>query len=223
MVAELEGDLEKGAQFNEALRRLLAREIGGFKRIIFNGDNYSAEWASEAGRRGLLNLKSAMDAFPYMVEEKNAALFEKYGVLSRRELESRHEITIDQYFKTVNIEGETAADMARTMVLPAAVRYLGELLQAAERANGLSIKTEGILITARAVSELIDQLRDALDVLVAQNAELGGDDVHSKAHHMHEHIIPAMGAVRKVADKLEKLIPDDLWPIPTYRDMLFVK
>jgi glutamine synthetase len=164
-----------------------------------------------------------MEALPYMVEDKNAALFEKYGVLSRRELESRHEIVIDQYFKTVNIEGETAADMARTMVLPAAARYLGELLASAERASTFSIKPEGVLATARAVSDLIDQLRDALDVLVAQNAELGGDDLHSKAHHMHEHIIPAMTAVRKVVDKLEKVVPDDLWPIPTYRDMLFVK
>ena len=223
LVTELEAECGKGGDLNEALRRVLAREITGFKRIVFNGDNYSADWAAEAGRRGLLNSRNTMESLPALVEEKNAALFEKYGVLSRRELESRHEIVVDQYFKTVNIEGETAADIARTMLLPAASRYLGELLQTAERANAVGIKPEGVLSTARTVNDLIDELDSALEVLVAQNAELGGDDVHSKAHHMRDHIIPAMANVRKVADKLEKVVPDDLWPIPTYRDMLFVK
>jgi len=223
LVTELEAECGKGGDLNEALRRVLAREITGFKRIVFNGDNYSADWAAEAGRRGLLNSRNTMESLPALVEEKNAALFEKYGVLSRRELESRHEIVVDQYFKTVNIEGETAADIARTMLLPAASRYLGELLQTAERANAVGIKPEGVLSTARTVNDLIDELDAALEVLVAQNAELGGDDVHSKAHHMRDHIIPAMANVRKVADKLEKVVPDDLWPIPTYRDMLFVK
>jgi glutamine synthetase len=223
MVTELEAETSKGTAFNDALRKLLAKEINGFKRIIFNGDNYSAEWAAEAGRRALLNLKNTMDALPKMVEEKNAALFEKYGVLSRRELESRHEIALDQYFKTVNIEGETVADMGRSMFLPAAVRYLNELTQAAERSKALGVKADGVLATAKAVAADIDELRTTLDKLIAQNAELGGDHVHEKAHHMRDNVIPAMVAVRKVVDRLEKQLPDDLWPLPTYRDMLFVK
>jgi glutamine synthetase len=223
LVTALEAELAKGVDLNEALRQLLAKEISAFKRIIFNGDNYSAEWAAEASRRGLLNLKNTMDALPRMVEEKNVALFEKYQVLSRRELESRHEIALDQYFKTVNIEGETMADMAGTMILPAAVRYLAELLQTAERAEDVGVAAKAVLTTANRLSEAIDELRTALDSLIAQNAELGGDSVHEKAHHMRDHVIPAMAGVRKIVDKLEKLLPDDLWPVPTYRDMLFVK
>jgi glutamine synthetase len=223
LVTELEGEVAKGGDLNEGMRRLLAREIAGFKHVIFNGDNYSSEWALEAERRGLLNMKSTMDALPSMVEEKNVALFEKYQVLSRRELESRHEIALDQYFKTINIEGETTAEMASTMALPAAVRYLSELLQAAERADDVGVPVKAVVTTATRVSEVIDELREALDELMEQNAELGGESVHSKAHHMHEHVIPAMTGVRKAADKLERMLPDDLWPIPTYRDMLFVK
>jgi glutamine synthetase len=150
-------------------------------------------------------------------------MFEKYKVLTTRELASRHEIFTEQYFYTINIEGETAADMARTMILPAAIRYLSELLQAAERADDVGIKSKGLTRTAQHVAGLVDELRDAIDHLVEQNAELGGDEVEEKAEHMRANIIPAMAAVRAAADKLEKVVPDDLWPIPTYRDMLHVK
>lgn len=223
MVTELESRMSGGAELGEALRGVLSEEVKGFKRIIFNGDGYSDEWVEEAERRGLLNLRSTLDALPSLVESKNAQLFEKYQVLSRRELESRHEIMVEQYFMTVNIEGETAADMARTMVLPAATRYLSELLLCADRADEVGVKTKGVATTARAVAEAIDGLVESLDHLVEQNAELGGDEVQSKAEHMRANIIPAMAAVRARVDELEKMVPDDLWPIPTYRDMLFVK
>jgi glutamine synthetase len=113
--------------------------------------------------------------------------------------------------------------MVRTMLLPAAVRYLNDLLAALERADEVGIRLRGVHRTAEEVAALVDELRDALDELIRQNAELGGDDVHSKAHHMRDHIVPAMAAVRAVVDRLEKVVPDDLWPLPTYRDMLFVK
>ncbi|MCG6988326.1 MAG: glutamine synthetase III [Gemmatimonadetes bacterium] len=223
MCVQLEHALDGGSTFEDALRALLSREVEGFKHVIFNGDNYAPAWVEEAERRGLLNHRNTMEALPALVEEGNAALFEKFGVLSHRELESRYEIYVDQYFKTVNIEGETAADMAATMVLPAATRYLHDLLTTAERANNVGLKVEGILATARKVGDLIDELTEKLAVLVSQNAELGGDDVFSKAEHMRVNIIPAMAAVRHVVDRMEKLIPDDLWPMPMYRDMLFVK
>ncbi len=223
MVTALEKAVAGGADFDDALRELLAREVKAFKRIIFNGDGYAPEWVDEAERRGLLNLRGTMDALPSLVDAKNAELFERYGVLSRRELESRHEILIEQYFKTINIEGETAADMARTMILPAAVRYLSELLTALDRAGAAGVSTRGLTRTADEVAALIDEFTDALGELVDQNAELGGDDVHAKAEHMRANIIPAMARVRSVADRLERVVPDDLWPIPTYRDMLFVK
>lgn len=220
---KLEASLEKGTEFDEALRKLLAEEIHEFKHIIFNGDNYSQEWVEEAERRGLLNLKTAMDALPHLVAEKNAKLFEKYGVLSARELESRYEIFVEQFFMTINIEGETGQHMGQTMYLPAAQRYLSDLLQTAERADDLGMVTEGVLATARRVNELIDRLTQKLAVLAEQNQELGGDDVVSKAEHMRNNIIPALTEVRDVVDRLERVVPDDYWPVPTYRDMLFVK
>jgi glutamine synthetase len=218
----LEQECERGAALSDALRALLAREIPPIKRIIFNGDGYSREWHEEAKQRGLLNL-STMEALERMTDDKNRQLFEKYGVLSPRELEAREEVAVDHYFKTLNIEGETTAEIARTIALPAAVRYLGELLSTAESARGHGIDADGVLRTARIVNQLIDELSDGLDHLVAQNEELGGEDVHSKAHHVLEHVVPAMQQVRTVVDKLEKILPDELWTLPRYRDMLFVK
>jgi len=223
LCTKLEAALEKKTSFDDALRTLLSEEIKTFKHVVFNGDNYSEEWAKEAEKRGLLNLRTTMDALPTMVSEKNTALFEKYGVLSHRELESRFEICVDQYFKTINIEGETAAHLASTMFLPAATRYLADLLATAERAADVDMKTEGVIATAKKISDLVDELVTKLDVLVEHNAELGGDDLLSKADHMRNNIIPAMAGVRSVVDRLEKVVPDDLWPVPTYRDILFVK
>ena len=223
MCAKLEAHLAKEVSFADALRTVLAEETRDFKHIIFNGDNYTQEWVEEAERRGLLNLRGTMDALPNFVADKNTALFEKYEVLSHRELESRYEIYVDQYFKTINIEGETGQYMAQTMVLPAAIRYLSDLLSTAERADDVGLKTEGVLTTARRVNDLVDRLTATVDVLRAQNMELGGDDVFSKAEHMRANVIPALNDVRDVVDRLERLLPDDVWPFPTYRDMLFVK
>jgi len=223
LCTEVEAERAKGVSLEDALRLQLARETKAFKRIIFNGDGYSPEWQEEAEARGLLNLRSTLDALPHLTSEKNTALFEKYGVLTHRELESRWEIATDQYFKTINIEGETAADMARTMILPAAVRYLNELLQVVQRAGAVEEAVDGVRATFQEVRDLVNELRSTLDDLNARNAELGGEAVHEKAEHMHTNIIPAMSRVRTVVDRLEKVVPDDLWPLPTYRDMLFVK
>ncbi len=221
---ELETELKKkGATLEDALHAVLNREIPRIKHIMFNGDGYSQEWQDEAKKRGLLNLRTTLDALAKLKDEKNLALFEKYNVLTRRELESREEIAYDQYFKTVNIEGETTAEMARTMILPAAVRYLNELSRSFESLKAVHVRSTGISSTVADTAALIDELVPAIDKLTKQNAELGGDSVHSKAHHMRDNIVPAMLAVRDVCDRLEKVIPDDLWPLPRYREMLFIK
>ena len=220
---DLESRMSKGDDLETALADLMVAEIPRFKRILFNGDGYSEEWHQEAERRGLLNQRSTLDALHHFCDDKNVKLFEKYEILTRREIESREEIAVDQYFKTVNIEGETTADIASTMILPAAVHYLNELFGTAERAEDSGVKTRGVLKKAAEVNALVDELTDALEELVAQNAELGGDDVHSKANHMRKNIIPAMSKVRNVADRLERVLPDDQWPLPRYREMLFVK
>lgn len=223
MVTSLEDAIEGGKTFDVALADLLTAETKAFKPIIFNGDGYAEDWVVEAEKRGLLNFRTTLEALPEMVSQKNGDLFEKYGVLTKRELESRYEILLEQYFHTINIEGEMAADIARTRVLPAATRYLSELLQCAERATAVGVKSLGVIAQAKALSTLIDQLSDRIAVLVVQNAELGGDDVHSKVHHMRDNVIPAAKAVREVADELERMLADDLWPMPTYREMLHIK
>lgn len=223
LAEQMETAVDAGAERKDALRKLLAREAKSFKHVVFNGDNYSDDWAAEAERRGLLNLRTAVDALPAMASSKNRALFEKLGVLSPRELASRLEVRMEQYFIKVNIEGETAAAMARTMILPAAVRYLDQLLTTCGKAEQATLAMEGLAATARRTGALVDELAAALDQLDAQNAELGGDDMASKTVHMRDNVIPAMDAVRDVVDRLEAVIPDDMWPLPNYRDMLFVK
>lgn len=226
-ITELAEELEKatsgGADLDEALRTLLAKEIPGFKRIIFNGDGYSKEWEEEAEERGLLNLRTTMDGLPTLGDQKNLDLFERFNVLTNEELESRLEVKIEQYFITINIEGETAARIARTMILPAAVRYLQTLSGAVGAAKAAGGTVGGLGGEIKTLSQTIDDLTKVLAALDEQNAELGGDDVHSKALHMRDNVIPAMNAVREVCDKLERMVPDDLWPLPTYQEMLFVK
>lgn len=223
MSTKLEAALLDGEVFEDALRKLLAQEIREHERIIFDGDNYSPEWQEEAARRGLLNLPTTLDALEHLTTEASANAFEMYGVLSERELTSRHEIAVDQYFKTVNIEGEMMAQMGRTMILPAAIRYLNELLAVADRGTGHGLELSGTRRAIDVVNGLVNELSATLERLTEENAELGGEEILSKAYHMRDNIIPAMKAVRAVVDRLEKVIPDDFWPLPTYRDMLFVK
>ena len=223
MCTELDSALKKKDSFEEALHLLLAKEIAKVKSIIFNGDGYSEAWHKEAEKRGLLNLRTTLDAFALATADKNVKLFEKYRVLSPREMESRAEIALDQYFKTVNIEGEMTAEIAGTMILPAAVRYLNELLNGYQAAQSAKVSGKGLARTMETVSGAIDELVEALDTLVKQNEELGGEDLHSKAHHMRDNLVPAMAAVRTACDRLERIVPDDLWPLPRYREMLFVK
>ena len=219
----LEGVVESGVSLETALWKLLSNEIPSFKRIIFNGDNYSDEWVEEAERRGLLNTGNAVAAMPALAAHKNEELFDKYGVMTPRELEARLEVLTEQYFIKINIEGETAAHIARCMILPAAVTYLERLASAREGTRGAGVGTSGLDSSIARVSGLIDELTEALDELDGQNEELGGDEVSEKVFHMRDNVIPAMNAVRDVADRMEKVIPDDLWPMPGYRDILFVK
>ena len=219
----LEGVVQSGVSLETALWKLLSNEIPSFKRIIFNGDNYSQEWVDEAERRGLLNTGNTVAALPALAAHKNEELFDRYGVMTPRELEARLEVLTEQYFIKINIEGETAAHIARCMILPAAVTYLERLVAARSGTHGAGVPTSGLDSNIARVSGLVDELTAALDELDAQNEELGGDEVSEKVFHMRDNVIPAMNAVRDVADRMEKVIPDDLWPMPSYRDILFVK
>jgi glutamine synthetase len=223
LTTAVENKLKSKMPFEQALHGALKEVIGKHKRIVFNGDNYTPEWHQEAERRGLFNLRNTLDAVERLHESKNVKLFEKYHVLNERELEARAEIMFDQYFKTVNIEAETSALMAQTMILPAAVRYLHELATTVNAAKQGGVNPTGVMKTMNEVNGVVDELKTALDKLLAVNADLGGDTVHQKAYHMRDKVLPAMNAVRAIAAKLEKALPDDYWPLPVYSEMLFVK
>jgi glutamine synthetase len=223
MTDALEAALNEGVDFEAALAKVLKDTLKAASSVIFNGDGYSDDWQKQAKKRGLLNLKTTMESLPYLSSKKNIDLFEKYHVLSEREVESRKEIMLEQYFKTINIEAETTEMMIRTMVIPGAVRYLNELVALSERGKSVGLTVDGSLNTAKEVNEALNALVESLNALSKQNAELGGDEVHEKANHMEKNVIPAMNNVRVYADKLEKLVADDYWPMPTYREMLFVR
>jgi glutamine synthetase len=213
LAEELETALQGGTDIESALRPILQRSYAANKQIVFGGDNYSEEWHTEAEKRGLLNLKATPDALPYLVKDDTVSLFDNYGVLTQRELESRYEVFLEQYVTKLNIEAETAAAIARTMLLPAAARYHAELL-AAELTE-----------LAGETSELIGSFTTAIRELESANREESQPHGDTLAHakYMHDTVIPAMEAARTAADALEKVVADDLWPLPKYSEILFIK
>ncbi|MEX0747227.1 MAG: glutamine synthetase III [Rhodothermales bacterium] len=220
---KLKGKKKTRKIFETAVGEVIQSMIKDSKAILFDGDNYTEEWHKEAEKRGLLNLRTTLDALDHLLDEKNVKIFGKEGVLSKRELESRLEIWIEQYFKTINIEAEMTETIARTMVLPAAIKYLKDLASTVETGEDIGLKFDGVKETAEEVSGLINELRQALDKLIKENIALGGVEMHDKARHMRDEVLPAMIGVRQVADRLERVTPMDLWPLPTYREILFVK
>ena len=202
-----------GATLEKAVTKVVKDVWSANKQVVFDGDGYSEEWHKEAEKRGLANLRTTPDALPWLVDKQTVAAFKKYKVLSKRELESRLEVFTEQYAVKINIESETAAQIARTMLLPAAVRYLNEL-----KATGLDELVEE-------VEPLVKEFQFAIVKL--EDANLSDNQPDSSAMkwatYMRDTVIPAMDDVRDVADRLEKLVADDLWPLPKYSEMLFIK
>jgi glutamine synthetase len=204
-----------------AIQKLLTEIITECGAIIFNGDGYSATWHAEAAKRGLLNLKSAVDALPMLGKPETQALFAKYEVLSERELKSREDIYMEQYCKTVRVEALQTAEMARTMIFPAVIRYQNEL--ASTCANLKLLGYEFDMDTLDRVTELVKALQDSIADLekTLRHHQAGG--LEEEARHFCENVLPAMNLVRKWSDELEGSVADDLWPLPTYQEMLFIK
>jgi glutamine synthetase len=201
-----------GKSLEEAVLGVVKDTWADHKRIVFSGDNYSEDWHAEAEQRGLANLAQSPEAFPWLIEPSTVEVFSKYEVLSERELESRYEVFVEQYVTTVNIEGETAASIARTMLLPAAVQWLATLNEA------------GVARLTEELSALIDEFVDAIFALEAANRDHpNSGDVLTEAKYAQTKVIPAMAAARDVADRLERIVPDDLWPLPKYSEILFIK
>jgi glutamine synthetase len=198
----------------DGLTLLLSEIARDNKQILFEGNNYSEEWHAEAARRGLPNNRTTVDALPALATDKAKSLFSRLGVLSERELASRVDINWERYVKVGAIEARCAIDMARTMILPAAVRYLGEL--------GGAGSSKGVVAVAKRVAGLTDDLVDAIEALeAALHKAHGAKSIQAEAKVVVDKMIPAQDALRTVADELETLVADDLWPLPKYRELLF--
>jgi glutamine synthetase len=199
-----------GKTFEEALPKVLQAAYKKARPIVFGGDNYSDEWHAEAAKRGLLNLRTTPDALPALISDQTVTAFSNYGVLDERELHSRYDVALEQYVITVNTEAETAADIAATMLLPAAVRHL------------LLLKDAGLTALAKEVGGLVNEFSAAIKSLQAVNLD-HPEELMDEAVYMRDTVMPAMAEVRRIADTLERTVADDLWPLPKYSEILFIK
>ena len=201
-----------GKSVDQVLAGVLGRSYKANSKIVFGGDNYDEAWHVEAEtKRGLKNLRTTPDALPEVVAKASIEVFGKYGVLNTREVESRYEVWVEQYITQLNIEAETAASIARTMLLPAALRHLTEL------------KAAGIAELVRETDTLVKKFVTAIKALEKVNVTHPVGDSLKHAIYMRDKVIPAMTAVRTVADQLERIVADDLWPLPKYSEILFIK
>ena len=222
LATELEARLAKGETLEAAVASLLRKTIKAHKRIIFNGNGYSNDWQKEAAKRGLLNLKNTVDALPEIVKPGVVKAFEKFKVLTEAELHARFEINLETYCKTINIEAQLMVLMANRYILPAAFDYqkqVGESVAAA-RAGGVPSK-EGKKVLAQIV-KLTDAFRVQTEKLAAA---LDHTSTSSEKHakYMRDVIVPGMVKLRDIGDQIEVVVPHAVWPLPTYREMLFVK
>jgi glutamine synthetase len=209
------------AKLPGAVEKLLQQIISQHKAVIFNGNGYSQEWHEEAAKRGLPNLKATPEALDVLVSPKNIALFEKYGVLSEREMRSRYDIYMERYCKDINTEAQAALQIAKTLILPASYRYQGELVGTASQLKNLGHTVH--MGTLDKLTKLVGELESRIESLEKALGHHGAGDLRVEVKHFHDDVIPAMTALRETADQMESILPDDLWPLPTYREMLFIK
>ena len=224
---ELKGyadELEGAEDFTSAAIALIKRTIRDHRRVIFNGNGYSAEWEAEAAKRGLPNKKNTPAALPALIDPKNIALMEEFGVLTKVEMESRYEVELEHYSKIINIEALTMLEMARKQLLPAVNAYMSEVANTAASklavSESISVRSETktlgrLSADADAMSDAIDTLQDAVDAAKALPSE------SEKAVAFHDNVLPAMDTLRAAADDAETLCGEDYWPLPSYSKMLY--
>jgi glutamine synthetase len=214
-LAQLADELDKLDHGDfEGLTLILSAIVKGNKQVLFEGNGYSEAWHAEAARRGLPNSSTTVDALPALTTAKAKALFARFGVLSERELASRVDINWERYVKVGNIEANCALDIAKTMILPVTAKYLGQLAGASA--------SRGVAAVADKVASLADGLVDAIHALEhAQHDAHEAGSVQAEARAYCDQVIPAQNALREVADELETLVADELWPLPKYRELLF--
>jgi glutamine synthetase len=223
IATELEKAVKDGKQLDDAVKALLTKLIKDNKRIIFNGNNYADDWQKEAAKRGLLNLRNSVDAYPELLKPEVVKAFEKYGVLNERELSARYEVALEQYNKTINIEAQLMVLMANRYILPAAYRYqaqVGQSVAAVKSAGSTAKEARRGLDKLVAFTEQFKVKADRLQDLLEHE---GNGNAEKHAKYFRDKVVPAMAALRELGDSLECIVPHDLWPLPTYREMLFVR
>ena len=223
VATNLEKAVQSGKDLNKAIQDLLPGVIAESKKVIFNGDNYTEEWHKEAERRGLPNLKNTIEALPIILRKDSIDLFTKYRVYSERELQSRYAILSENYVKTVNIEGQLTSMMARTMILPAAIRYQGEVATAVNAVKSAGVDNQAQADLLKSLTATISDFQTATAALDKALNHHADGDAFAHAKYSRDSILPAMATVRTLGDKLETMVADDHWPLPTYREMLFIK
>lgn len=223
VATKLEAAIKGGKDFNKAVHDLVVEIIKEHKKVIFNGNNYSEEWHKEAEKRGLPNFKNTVDALPFFITKESVDVFTKYKVLTKDEVHSRYEIFLEAYNKAINIEAQLTATIAKTQILPAAIAYQGLVansINAAKIAGATVGAQEGLL---KELATLISDLDTKITALVKVADHHAAGDALAHAKYYRDTVLPAQNAVRAIADKLETIVSDELWPLPTYREMLFIK
>jgi glutamine synthetase len=222
VATELESATAKGEDLNKAVSKLLTKIIKEHKRIIFNGNNYAPEWEKEAGKRKLLNLKNTVDALPQLITKETIKLLDKYKILNEREVHARYEVFLENYNKTVNVEANLMVLMANRYILPAAFEYqknVGQSVAAVKAGGGSSVQGKKLL---SAYTKLVDRFKAQTDALAAV-IDHTNPSAEKHAKYMRDKVVPAMAKLRELGDEIEVLTPHEIWPLPTYREMLFVK
>jgi glutamine synthetase len=223
LATELEKAIKGGKTLAQAVTDLLPKVVKENKQIIFNGNNYSAEWEKEAGKRGLLNLKNTVDALPQLVSKEVIGLFEKYKVLNGRELHARYEIMLEQYNKVVNIEGQLMVLIANRYVLPAALEYQRQVAASVAAVKSAGARSVEGKKTLDKLTKAVDRFKQAADKLEKELAHEGDGSAAKHAKHFRDKVVPAMAALREIGDEIETVMPHQTWPLATYREMLFIK
>jgi glutamine synthetase len=219
----LEKATQGGTPLNKAIQDLLPGILKESKKVIFNGNGYSDEWQQEAARRGLPNLKNTVDSLPTIVSKESIALFGNYKVFTEAELTARYNIFAEKYVKEVTIEAATMVNMAKTMILPAAIRYQGEVATAVNATKAAGIDASAQLEALKELAATVTEFQKATAALEHELAHEHTGDPYAHAKATRDGVLPKMVELRALGDKLETLVSDDLWPLPTYREMLFIK
>jgi glutamine synthetase len=226
---DLAGELERAAGANpspaklqSAVLAVLKKTLKEHKRVCFDGDGYSPEWHKEAARRGLPHLRDSVEAFPVLKAKKTVDLFKKYGVLTKAEVESRYHIAVEKYVKQLDIEVEMMISMTRTMFLPAAIRHQTMLANAVTATEGAGVDCDDTVKTLEGFTSLVTTVRKALAGVEATASHEDADPLRH-ATHFRSKVRPAMATLREAVDEIETQVAADLWPMPTYRELLFLK